>query len=97
MALAATAPQVILAAYSGLSRADYDTLSKIAKKHGTTAKAVRAANALTSDKINVGQKLKIPSKGAAAETADPAAKTLTVPEPTAAPFPATLPTPGTGR
>lgn len=74
-----------------------DTLSKIAKKHGTTAKAVRAANALTSDKINVGQKLKIPSKGAAAETADPAAKTLTVPEPTAAPFPATLPTPGTGR
>ena len=74
-----------------------DTLSKIAKKHGTTAKAVRAANALTSDKINVGQKLKIPGKGAAAETADPAAKTLTVPEPTAAPFPATLPTPGTGR
>jgi len=74
-----------------------DTLSKIAKKHGTTAKAVRAANALTSDKINVGQKLKIPGKGGAAETADPAAKTLTVPEPTAAPFPATLPTPGTGR
>ena len=29
-AVAATAPQVILAAYSGLSRADYDTLSKIA-------------------------------------------------------------------
>jgi LysM repeat protein len=74
-----------------------DTLGKIAKKHGTTAKAVRAANALTGDKINVGQKLKIPGKGADAETADPAAKTLTVPEPTAAPFPATLPTPGTGR
>ncbi len=73
-----------------------DTLSKIAKKHGTTAKAVRAANRLTSDKINVGQKLKIPGKGAAAETDEPAAKTLTVPEPTA-PFPATLPTPGTGR
>ncbi|WP_171053998.1 iron-siderophore ABC transporter substrate-binding protein [Arenibacterium halophilum] len=29
-AVAATAPQVILAAYSGLSRADYDTLSNIA-------------------------------------------------------------------
>lgn len=29
-AVAATAPDVILAAYSGLSRADYDTLSKIA-------------------------------------------------------------------
>ena len=74
-----------------------DTLSKIAKKQGTTAKAIRAANGLTSDKINVGQKLKIPSKGAAAEPAEPAAKALTVPEPTAAPFPATLTTPGTGR
>ena len=73
-----------------------DTLSKIAKKQGTTAKAIRAANGLTSDKINVGQKLKIPSKGAAAESAEPAAKALTVPEP-AAPFPATLTTPGTGR
>jgi LysM repeat protein len=56
----------------------------------------RAANGLSSDKINVGQKLKIPGKGAAAETAEPAAKSLTVPEP-AAPIPATLPVPGTGR
>jgi len=73
-----------------------DTLGKIAKKHGTTPKAIRAANGLSSDKINVGQKLKIPGKGAAAETAEPAAKALTVPEP-AAPIPATLPAPGAGR
>jgi LysM repeat protein len=73
-----------------------DTLSKIAKKHGTTPKAIRAANGLNSDKINVGQKLKLPGKGAAAETTEPAVKTLTVPEPGAA-FPTTLPTPGTGR
>ena len=73
-----------------------DTLSKIAKKQGTTAKAIRTANGLTGDKINVGQKLKIPGKGAAAEPAEPSAKTLTVPEP-AATFPATPPTPGTGR
>lgn len=73
-----------------------DTLSKIAKKQGTTAKAIRTANGLTGDKINVGQKLKIPGKGAAAEPAEPSVKTLTVPEP-AATFPATPPTPGTGR
>lgn len=73
-----------------------DTLSKIAKKHGTTPKAIRAANGLSSDKINVGQKLKLPGKGAAAETTEPAVKTLTVPEPGAA-FPTALPTPGTGR
>jgi LysM repeat protein len=73
-----------------------DTLGKIAKKHGTTPKAIRAANGLSSDKINVGQKLKIPGKGAAAETAEPTAKALTVPEP-AAPIPAPLPVPGTGR
>jgi len=73
-----------------------DTLGKIAKKHGTTPKAIRAANGLSSDKINVGQKLKIPGKGAAADTTEPAAKALTVPEP-AAPIPATLPVPGPGR
>ena len=73
-----------------------DTLGKIAKKHGTTPKAIRAANGLSSDKINVGQKLKLPGKGAAAETTEPAVKTLTVPEPGAA-FPTPRPTPGTGR
>lgn len=51
-----------------------DTLSKIAKKFGTTPKAIRSASGLSSDKINVGQKLKIPAKGGAAEPAESAPK-----------------------
>ena len=47
-----------------------DTLTKIAKKNGTTVKAIEAANGLSTTKIKVGQKLKIPAK---AETAAPAA------------------------
>ena len=42
-----------------------DTLTKIATDHGTTIKALRAANNLTTDKIKVGDKLKIPAKSAA--------------------------------
>ena len=42
-----------------------DNLMKIAKANGTTAKALRSANALKTDQIKVGQKLKIPSKAAA--------------------------------
>ena len=49
-----------------------DTLTKIAKKNGTTAKAIQAANGLTTTKIHVGQKLKIPSKAEAAAPAAPA-------------------------
>jgi len=37
-------------------------LMKIAKSNGTTVKALRSANALKTDQIKVGQKLKIPSK-----------------------------------
>jgi LysM repeat protein len=43
-----------------------DTLTKIAKAHGTTVKAIQTANNLTTTKIHVGQKLKIPSKAPAA-------------------------------
>jgi len=50
-----------------------DTLGKIAKKHGVTVKALRAANNLSGDKINIGQKLKTPAKGAPEATA-PATK-----------------------
>lgn len=39
-----------------------DTLTTIASRHGTTVKALRAENSLTTDKIRVGQKLKIPAK-----------------------------------
>lgn len=42
-----------------------DTLAKIARAHGTTIKAIRSANALKSDQLHPGQKLKLPAhKGA---------------------------------
>ena len=40
-----------------------DTLTKIAKAHHVKLKALQAANGLSTTKIKVGQKLKIPSKG----------------------------------
>ena len=59
-----------------------DTLSKIAAAHGTTVKAIRSINNLTTDKIKVGQELKLPAPKAAAPAPAPT-------EPVAAP--ATLP------
>lgn len=49
-----------------------DTLGGIAHRHGTTVKALKQVNNLTSDKLHVGQKLALP-KGAApsGETAKP--------------------------
>lgn len=38
-----------------------DMLEKIAKAHGTTVKAIKAANNMKTDRINIGQKLKIPT------------------------------------
>jgi LysM repeat protein len=65
-----------------------DTLSKIAKAHGTTVKAIQSENNLTTTAIKVGQKLKIPAK---VEAAVPAPAT---PEPApAAPTPAPPVTP----
>ena len=52
-----------------------DTLTKIAKHFGASVKAIESENGLSTTKIKVGQKLKIPSK---AEAAAPAA----APEPT---------------
>ena len=49
-----------------------DTLMKIAKAHGVTVKALRAANKLKTNQIKVGQKLKIPSKAAAAPVTESA-------------------------
>lgn len=37
-----------------------DTLTRIAKAHGTTVKGLKAANGLASDRIAVGAKLKLP-------------------------------------
>jgi LysM repeat protein len=39
-----------------------DSLMKIAKAHGTTVKAIQSANNLSTTKIHVGQKLKLPTK-----------------------------------
>jgi LysM repeat protein len=55
-----------------------DTLTKIATAHHTTVKAIRSANNLTTDKIVVGQKLKIPAVSAPVESA-PAAPVLSQP------------------
>lgn len=41
-----------------------DTLSRIARAHGTTVKALKAANGIEGDRIDAGQKLKLPSAGA---------------------------------
>jgi LysM repeat protein len=46
-----------------------DTLTKIAKANGTTVKQIESENNLTTTKIKVGQKLKIPAKAEAAVSA----------------------------
>jgi LysM repeat protein len=43
-----------------------DTLTGIARQQGTTVKAIQSANGMTSTKIFVGQKLKLPSSSSAA-------------------------------
>lgn len=69
-----------------------DTLTKIAKNHGTTVKNLRAANNLSSDKLTVGQKLKIPAKGAAPAPVAPAAPaTAEVPPPVTSAAPSATP------
>jgi len=45
-----------------------DSLTRIARAHGTTVKAIKAANGLTSDRIVIGQALKLPANRTA-ETA----------------------------
>jgi LysM repeat protein len=63
-----------------------DNLSSIAKEKGTTVKALRAANNLKTDRITVGQKLKIPAK-----TAAPAGGSTAAPEPASGTSTATPP------
>ena len=70
-----------------------DTLTKIAKAHGTTVKAIKAASNLTTDHIKVGQKLTIPAK---AEAATPAPAPAPAPAPVeSAPAPAPASAPST--
>lgn len=61
-----------------------DTLSKIAKRNGVTIKALESANGLSTTKIKVGQKIKIPGQ------AEPAAAPAPAPVETA-PAPVTVP------
>jgi LysM repeat protein len=66
-----------------------DTLTKIAKHYGTTVKAIQSENSLSTTRIIVGQKLKIPAKAESPNTvvnAPPA--TAPVPAPVA-PAPST--------
>ncbi len=72
-----------------------DTLSKIARRYGTTIKAIESENNLTTTRIKVGQKLKIPSK---AEAQAPVAAPAAAPAPAPAPAPddsGTTPAPDT--
>jgi LysM repeat protein len=48
-----------------------DTLNKIAKEHGVTVQELQAANNLKTTQIKVGQKLRIPAKGAGTAVASP--------------------------
>ena len=63
-----------------------DTLTKIANDHHTTVNALRKVNKLTTDKIKVGDKLKIPATSASAPAAEPAPAPVT---PVTTPAPAT--------
>jgi len=67
-----------------------DSLTKIAKDHGTTIKAIQTANNLSTTSIKVGQKLKIPTKAEAPTT------TVNAPPMPVAPTPAPS-TPPTGQ
>jgi LysM repeat protein len=50
-----------------------ETLTKIAHQHGTSVKAIRSANGLKTDRLTVGQKLKVPAgKGAESAKVAPA-------------------------
>lgn len=49
-----------------------DTLSKIARNHGTTVTAIKTANKLSSDTLSIGQSLKIPGKTGSSVAGTPA-------------------------
>ncbi len=69
-----------------------DNLTRIAKTHGVTVKALKAENNLTTDHIHVGQKLNIPAKAEAAAPA-PAPAPMAPQPPSSGPAPAPAGTP----
>lgn len=70
-----------------------DNLLRIANRNGTTVKAIKSLNNLTTDQIKVGQKLKLPAKAVAPVpvTPEPAPVVPTMPEAVPAPAPAPAP------
>ena len=68
-----------------------DTLTKVAKAHGTTVKAIESENNLTTTKIKVGQKLKIPAKAEALAPAAPVSSAPAMPPQGTTPVPARAP------
>jgi LysM repeat protein len=62
-----------------------DTLSRIAHRNGTTVKALEEENNLTTTKIKVGQKLKIPASAESPAAAAPAPAPVSATPPSAAP------------
>jgi LysM repeat protein len=68
-----------------------DTLTSIAKKQGTTVKAIQSANNLITTKIKVGQKLTIPSKISVPAPVAPAPVSEPAPAPVLPPLPAPAP------
>jgi LysM repeat protein len=93
-ASAAAAPEVSTGASGGgetYTVKSGDSLMKIAKTHGTTVKAIESENNLTTTKIKVGQKLKIPAKAEASTPAAPVPSTPAVPPQGTAPAPANAP------
>ncbi|MEW6306225.1 MAG: LysM peptidoglycan-binding domain-containing protein [Verrucomicrobiota bacterium] len=83
---AASAPAVAMAAVADApadSANTYmvkpgDNLTKIANAHGTTVSQLRKINNLRSDRINAGQKLKVPARNATTTTS-PAIPTAAAP------------------
>ena len=68
-----------------------DTLTKVAKAHGTTVKAIESENNLTTTKITVGRKLKIPAKAEALAPAAPMSSAPAMPSQGTTPVPARAP------
>ena len=53
-----------------------ETLTKLAKQHGVSVKALRTANGLKTDRLTVGQKIKIPASAGMAGTNEPSGSSL---------------------
>jgi LysM repeat protein len=95
----AAAPTPDAAGADATATSDYtvksgDTLHKIAKHFGTSAKAIMAENNLATTKIKIGQKLKIPAKAEMAAPEASPAPAIPTAAPTMPTAPASQPAPG---